>query len=171
MTQIVDRAQSGPGGADVSEDPSAQPKEVVSDKTEEKPEAPALKTFTRRDVKRTVDVEIHFPNLLPGFEPFGFKFRLALSREAEEARQEYLDLPAGERTDKESAQALNEVCDLLTELPAGFGDLRDLGRGPGFAFRSYVETAEPDARPMLDMIVRAADTGYWGKIMPREFRR
>lgn len=143
----------------------------VEKKPTEAPAAPVLKTFTRRDVKRTVDVAIHFPNLLPDFAPFEFSFRLGLSREAEERRQEYLDLPAAERTDRENQQALDEVCDLLVELPKGFGDLRDLGKGPGFAFRSYIETADAQDRPMFDMIVRAADTGYWGKIMPREFRR
>lgn len=130
------------------------------------------KTFTRNDIKRTIDVSVVFPKIYPDYEPWGFKMRLKLSREAEERRQTYLSLAAVEQTAGITEQALDEVCDLITELPTGFGDLMETGKGPGASFRSYVTTAtDPDMKDFLAMVVEAADSAYWGAITPREFRK
>lgn len=129
------------------------------------------KVFTRADVRKTVDINVVFPRLYPDYEPFGFKFRLKLGNEAEDRRQDYLSLAPTDRVVKQSEQALDEVCDLLVAIPTGFADMQDTGQGPGATFRSYVETAtDPAARAMLDMIVEAADSAYWGATAPREFR-
>jgi len=130
------------------------------------------KVFNRNDIKRTIDLQIVFPKIYPDYEPWGFKFRLKLSREAEETRQQYLSLAAAEQTAKITDQALDEVCDLMAELPTGFSDLVDLGKGAGHSFRSYVTTAtDPDMKDFLAMVVEAADSAYWGAITPREFRK
>ena len=129
------------------------------------------KTFTRNDIKRHIELAIVFPKIYPDYEPWGFKFRLKLSAQAEERRQEYLSFAAADQTTKQTEQALDEVCDLLVALPTGFGDLQDTGLGPGHSFRSYVETAtDTDMKDFLAMVVEAADSAYWGAIQPREFR-
>ena len=141
-----------------------------SQQLEEKKEAPK-KVFTRNDVKRFIEAPLVFPAIYPGYEPFVFRMRLKLSREAEERRQQYLSLSAAEVTARTSEQALDEVCDLLTELPTGFGDLRDTGQGPGPSFRSYYETTtDPDVKEFLRLVVEGADSFYWGAVAPREFR-
>ncbi|MEP6756384.1 MAG: hypothetical protein ABJA67_12845 [Chthonomonadales bacterium] len=129
------------------------------------------KVFSRNEIRRSVEVAVHMPELYPGFEPWVFKFRLKLTKEAEERRQEYLSLAAAQMTLKLSEQALDEVCDLLAALPTGFSDLKDTGQGPGHSFRSYVETADSEAKDLLLQIVEGADNLYWQKISPREFRR
>lgn len=144
---------------------TAQQAEV---KKEEKPK----KVFTRNDVKRSIELNIVFPKIYPEYEPWGFKMRLKLSKEAEERRQTYLSLAASEQTASEFEQALDEVCDLLVEMPTGFGDLLATGKGPGDSFRNYVKTAtDTDMKDFLAMVVTAADSAYWGAITPREFRK
>lgn len=134
--------------------------------------APPKKKFTRSDIRRTIDIEINMPRLYEGYEPWGFKLRLKLSAEAEERRQEYLSLAASEQVVGLSLRNLDEVCDLLTELPTGFDDLKQDGKGPGSSFRSYVETCEdPAMKDLLFQIVEGVDTVYWATISPREFRR
>jgi hypothetical protein len=132
---------------------------------------PTKKVFTRADIKRSVPVMIHLPKVYPGYEPWEFEFRLKLSKEAEERRQEYLSLSASDMTVKISEQALDEICDLMVSLPKGFGDLKDTGQGPGPSFRSYVETSDPEVRDQLYTIVEGADNLYWQSISPREFHR
>lgn len=146
------------------------PKTTVQDVIDE--QAQPKKVFNRNDVRRSVDVQVVFPRLYPDYEPWGFKMRLKLSREAEDRRQEYLSLSAVKQTEQMTQQALDEVCDLLVELPTGFDDLKDTGKGPGHSFRSYVETAtDPDMKEFLAMLVEAADSAYWNAIAPREFRK
>lgn len=142
------------------------------------PEAPPVpedkpkKVFTKKDIRRTIDVEINMPRLYEGYDPWGFKLRLKLSTEAEERRQEYLSLSASEQTVALSGRNLDEVCDLLTELPTGFGDLIADGKGPGSSFRTYVETCEdPTMKDLLLQIVEGVDNVYWATISPREFRK
>lgn len=139
--------------------------------TEGQAPAKPKKIFTRGDIKKSIDVRVIFPKIYPDYEPWGFKMRLKLSTEAEDRRQEYLSLSASQRQVKVSEQALDEVCDLLTELPTGFEDLQETGKGPGHSFRSYVETTtDPDMKDFLAMLVEAADSAYWGAITPLEFR-
>jgi hypothetical protein len=112
------------------------------------------------------------PDLLPGFKPFCFKLRLKLSSEAEETRQGWLSLAPAKQTTGENEEALNEICDLLLEMPRGFGDIKDNGRGPGASFREYVEgTTDGDTLALLYSIVSGASGLYWSKTMPREFRK
>ena len=131
----------------------------------------AKKVFTRNDVKKFVEVKVYLPKLYPDYEPWTFKLRLRLSKEAEERRQEMLALSATEATARASEQALDEVCDLLIELPSGFGDLKDTGQGPGHSWKSYVETApDESSKQLLFAITEGADSLYWASISPREFR-
>lgn len=131
------------------------------------------KFFTRRDVKRYVPISLYFPTLYPDYEPISFKFKLALSSEVEKQKESYLALSATEQTKDEFKQALDEVCDLLIELPEGFGDLTEVkGEPPATTFRRYVEeTTDPDALFFLKKIVVGADGQYWNTIFPRLFRR
>lgn len=128
------------------------------------------KLFTRADVVRGVEVKVALPKLYPDYEPWAFKLRLKMTSDAEERRQVYLALNPTEQTLKETDQNLDELCDLLTALPKGFGDLKDNGQGPGSSFRDYVETASAEQRPILDTIVRGAVTLYWRNTSPQEFR-
>lgn len=137
---------------------------VISPKTSKK------KVFTRANITRSVKVSLCFPKLYPDYEPWTFEFRLKLSQEAEERRQQYLSLAASLMTVKLHEQALDEVCDLLVSLPTGFGDLQDTGQGPGQSFRSYVETSTAEMKDQLLLICEGADNLYWQSISPREFR-
>lgn len=135
--------------------------------------APAKKKllFTRDKIRKTIQVGVVFPKLYPDYEPFGFQFRLKLSGEAEERKQEFVSLSAIEQTAKYDKQVLDEVCDLLTELPTGFGDLKYDGKSAGSSFRTYVETCEdPEGKELLYKIVDGANRLYWQAIMPQEFR-
>jgi len=148
-----------------------QPESVVEAQQGETPDPPKpKKVFSRSDIKRSVEVKIIFPKIYPDYEPWVFNFRLKMSQDAEDRRQEYLSLSATQRMVKMSEQALDEVCDLLVDMPTGFSDLKDTGKGPGHSFRSYVETADPEMKDFLYMLVEAADSAYWGAITPLEFR-
>jgi hypothetical protein len=134
--------------------------------------AKKTKVFIRSDVKRGLKISVHLPFLFEGYEPWVFSMRIKLSEEAEERRQEYLALAPSEQTVKFPEQALDEVCDLLTGLPTGFGDLQDNGKGPGPSFRSYVETtSDAEAKDLLYKIVIGASNLYWMQVTPREFRK
>lgn len=158
-----------------------QPKINSTVETPSTPQPPiGKKLWTRADVKRFVPVAIHLPFLYDTeeeFEPWEFKLRFALSKEQDDKREEFLSLSAFEREGKYAKNALDEVCDLLLELPTGFGDINPEGLtvGPhnaGAIFRSYIEgTTDPDARKQLDEIVLAVSNQYWGVIAPRPFRR
>lgn len=128
------------------------------------------KVFTRSDIKKTVKVGVILPKIYPDYEPWEFDFRLKLSKDAEERRQEYLSLSPAEITSRSGEQTLDEVCDLLVSLPKGFDDLQDTGNGPGHSWRNYIETAPPDAKELLMTITEGANTLYWQAIAPREFR-
>jgi len=135
------------------------------------PAAPKKKVFSKSDVKRFVEASVILPSLYPDFEPWVFKLRLKLSSEADKRRQEYLSLSASKRAVKANDQVLDEICDLLLELPSGFDDLKDNGQGPGASWRAYVETTtDPIARQLLDIVTEGADSLYWNSILPREFR-
>lgn len=133
-----------------------------------------LKVFTRNEVKRFIPVDILLPLLYPGYAPWGFKFKLALSKDMDEKKQEFLSLSAQEQTDKDYSQSLDEICDLMLELPTGFGDLNPEGRTvaePGKVFRAYVQgTTDSEALQTLKIIVKGAANEYWTKIAPRSFR-
>lgn len=145
---------------------SAATKPVLED-VSESTEAP--KVFTRKDVRRTVPVSIHFPQLMPGIV-FGFEMRLKLSQEAEDSRQEYLSLSQADQTLKQDEQNLNELCDLLVNYPTGFGDLQTQ-LPPKDAFKDYVKNADPEAKAFLNNLVQGAINVYWRKISPQEFRK
>lgn len=129
------------------------------------------KVFRRDMVVRDIKVSLHMPKLYPDIEPWEFRLRLKLSDDAEERRQEYLSFVPAEQTVKAKDQALDEVCDLLMSLPKGFEDLKDTGKGPGHSFRSYLESAEPEAKATLYQIVEGVSGVYWRTIMPYEFRK
>ncbi len=126
--------------------------------------------FTRAAVTRSVPVHIHFPGLMPDLAPFKFNLRLKLSADAEERREEYMALSATEQTVKNSEQQLDELCDLLTKLPSGFGDLESNGGTPGESFKSYVLGSDPATKDFLFNTVQGAMTLYWRKLSPHEFR-
>lgn len=144
--------------------PAATQPQIIPENTSEAP-----KVFTRKDVRRTVPVSLHFPQLMPGIV-FGFEMRLKLSQEAEDNRQEYLSLSQADQTLRQNDQNLEELCDLLVKYPTGFGDLnKELG--PKEAFKDYVKNADPEARAFLDNLVQGAINMYWRKISPQEFRK
>ena len=176
---VVKKAQ----GADWEDDeetqgqptPKSPVEKVIAQDQEEAPKQ--KKVFTLADVKRYVPVSVNLPFMYQDYEPWSFKLRLKLSEDADERRQEYLALSAAEQTRKEQDQALDEICDLLTELPKGFGDLIPLSetkRGmsqPGVVFKEWVNNiTDPDGKQTVLNIVASADRHYWGTILPREFR-
>jgi hypothetical protein len=138
--------------------------------TPPKPKEAPRKTFSRDDVRRHIEVGVILPDLYPDYEPWKFKLRLKLSRDAEERRQEYLSLSPAEMTVKEQEQNLDELTDLLVDYPEGFSDLQK-NLPPGPAFKDYVMSAPADMKDVLFSIVTGATTLYWRKISPREFRR
>lgn len=144
--------------------------QTQSEKTAGQTPPPPNKVFTREDVIRHVPVAIHLPMILPGYAPFEFKLRLKLSKEAQEAREQYLALSQTAQVTQEDDVNLNELCDLMTETPKGFADLTDIGTGPGDSFKSYVKTATGSSREILNIIVRGATNLYWKKLAPQEFR-
>lgn len=135
------------------------------------PETPKKKRFTRTDSRKYITASVHLPKLYEDYEPWVFKMRFKLSGEANERRQEYLSLSPSKMTAKEKEQALDEVCDLLVELPEGFGDLQYDGKSAGSSYRTYVETC-PDSqvKEILYEITLGASNLYWAGISPREFR-
>jgi hypothetical protein len=143
-----------------------------------KQDTPALKVFKLDDIKRVIEVSIHWPALYPGYEPWVFKLRLALSKDIEEKRQEWMGLTEAEanKPGKLESIALDQICDLLTEHPSGFGDLGNpaelVSLNPGSTFRSYVAKASenPEQKETLNRIVVAAYNGYWGRALPQSFR-
>src|SRR5689334_12432569 len=62
------------------------------------------KIFSLKDVVRTVTCPVHLPKLYPDFEPWVFKLRIKLSKEAEDRRQEYFTLSQMEQTVKAPEQ-------------------------------------------------------------------
>jgi hypothetical protein len=149
-----------------------EPKAVNPQEVEAEAQPKPKKVFSRSDIKKHIEVKVIFPKIYPDYEPWEFHMRLKLSTEAEDRRQEYLSLSASQRMVKVSEQALDEVCDLLVDMPTGFSDLESTGKGPGHSFRSYVETAtDPSMKDFLYMLVEAADSAYWGAITPLEFRK
>lgn len=131
----------------------------------------AKKVFTRNDVKKYVQVQVYLPHIYPDYDPWIFKLRLKLTSDAEDRRQEYLSLAPAKQVEKEDEYYLDEVSDLLIELPTGFGDLMDTGQGPGHSFKSYVETADPHAKDTLFAIVKGVSVLYWRYTSPHEFRK
>jgi hypothetical protein len=135
--------------------------------TQDKPAPPPV--FTRANVKRVVPITVEHP-LYPGVK-FNFIFRVALSKTIQDAREEWLGMGAVERNKPEriKAQTLNEVYDLLTDDPSGFGDLEG-ATDPATKLRAYYEdTTDPVAKEQIYSILEAANTGYWGTVLPRAF--
>jgi hypothetical protein len=127
-------------------------------------------TFTRANVKRVVPITVQHP-LYPGVN-FDFVFRVALSKTVQDAREEWLGTSVVERNKPErvKTQTLNEVFDLLTDDPTGFGDLPEGLMAPGDKLRAYYEgTTDPVAKGQIYDILEAANTGYWGTVLPRAF--
>jgi hypothetical protein len=143
------------------------------------PAKPIKKVFTLNDVKRVIEVPIHWPAVYPGYEPWVFKFRLALSAEVEKKRQEWLGMTDAEanETEKFRANVLEQICDLLVEHPTGFGDLgtpENLPhQSPALVFHSYVKEAskDPEQKETLYRILIAAYNGYLGRALPQSFRQ
>jgi hypothetical protein len=141
----------------------------------------ALKLFTLADVNRVVTVPVHWPHLYPGFAPWVFKLRLALSDKMQKKREEWLALPIGESSEKDKfrEECLDEICDLLTDVPTGFGDLKDPrfgqpGQNPGSVFRNYVTAAtsqDGETKETIYKIIEAVSNSYWSRVSPREFHQ
>jgi hypothetical protein len=145
--------------------PASEPTSEVEAPAQKKP-----KLFSRDNVKKSIDLKFTFPIIDPDIV-FGFKLRLKLSREADDRRQTYVGLSAVKQTETVTQQALDEICDLLVELPTGFEDLHLLPSGPGESLRNYYETTtDPYAKEFIGMVIEAADVRYWNAITPREFR-
>lgn len=137
---------------------------------------PPRKKWARSSTKRVVTVMLAqsgYNERDDEFEPWAFHFRPMLSKEANERREKWLGLSGKERVASLKEQMLDEVCDLMVEEPEGFEDF-PAGSGPadvGQRFRAYVtETTDAIERAQLDQMVEAANTAYWAKVTPREFR-
>lgn len=137
-------------------------------KEETKEPATPKTTFTRASVAKSLVVKVFIPALY-GEHVFEFPLRPKLSIDAENRRQDYMALAAIQQTSNYAQQCLDEVCDLLNDMPKGFDDLQANGKGPGPSFMEYVETAG-DAKDALLSIVEGASQLYWAKVLPREFR-
>lgn len=122
--------------------------------------------FTVADIPDSVPVSMHFPKMFPGKKPFEFQLRMELSKEAKERRAKFSALSAAERTERERAQAVDELCDLLVEPPKGFGDFPAQAQGETLydvALRYF------NQKPLLQQIAEAANTAYYNTVLPREF--
>lgn len=146
----------------------------VENETEKSKPKETVKQVSRfsLDIKKpVVTLALDLPQLLPDFEPFEFDFKLSLSDEAEDRRQDYLAQSPFNQTVNETSQALDELCDLLATGPRGFEGLTDTGTGPGDAFRAYYNKANGDAKIILDIVIKHAVRAYWNVITPRSFRK
>jgi hypothetical protein len=154
--------------------PPSAPAEVdAQGQDEKKSETPQPKLFTLKDVKRVIEVSVIWPTVYPGFEPWSFKLRLALSKELEAERQEFLGLPESEAREQTRYRklVLDQMCYLLTEAPTGFGDMQANGlQTPGATLRDYVEAIkDPDQLETVYRIIIAANNGYWNRCAPQSF--
>lgn len=143
-----------------------------NDQGQQTPAPKPKRKWSRKETKRVFDVYLDQEGY-EEFEPWHFQFRPMLSAEATARREKWLGLSAKERVAGLKEQMLDEVCDLMVAEPEGFEDF-PAGNGPGDVgqrFREYVTgTADPVERAQLDQIVEAANTAYWAKTSPREFR-
>lgn len=126
--------------------------------------------FTRKTVPRSIIITVGLPKLLPDLK-FTFKLRLALSKEIQDATQKLVGRPQAEIDAAQKTATLDEVCDLLQDVPTGFGDWpTDDNRAPGLVLHDYVtQTNDPDARFILDTLISGVNRAYWGTVAPREF--
>lgn len=162
-------------GAPETQTPPSQSGEIPPKNPQPDKEAPApkpKKRFNRSgDVPKFIPIKIIFPTILPDFDPFEFDLRFSLSQDAEDKRQEWMQKSVSEQLTQENEQYLDQIGDLLVNLPRGFEDLVELPSGPGESFKSYVRTCpDPHVKELLNMIVRGVNTAYWNAISPREFR-
>jgi hypothetical protein len=130
------------------------------------------RVFSLNDVKRVVQVDVTW-DLYPDYEPWVFKFRLMLSKEMQAKREEWLALPQAEAASPEKwrKEILDEICDTLVDIPAGFGDITNAVLDPGTVWRNYVERInDPEQKETLYKIMETANNGYWAKVSPRIFR-
>lgn len=165
--------------ADAAPEPVIESNTKTQDEKGGTKEAKPLEVFTLKSVVRVITVTLHWPALYPNHASWVFKFRLALSDAMQKKREEWIALPVGQSSEKGRyrEEALDEVCDLLTDLPEGFGDIRSAeygsaGQDPGSVFRNYVNRAamqDPETKETIYRIVEAANNGYYAKVSPREF--
>lgn len=135
------------------------------------------KRFTLDTVIPTVTARVHLPFLYEDFEPWTFVFRVALTRDMQAKKDAYLALAPSKRKEQFEQQRLDEICDLLSELPSGFGDIGSvLGstgtKSPGEEFRDYYLQAVkrgPNHRATLDAIIEGAYNIYTSTVTPQEF--
>jgi hypothetical protein len=149
----------------------ALPKSELTSPTGGQPAA-ALKLFSfKRDLKRAVPpVQVFLPKLYPGFAPWTFHFRVALSSDMQKKRDEWLALPSAQMNEKEDEEVFGEVCDLLASDPEGFDDYPTEAMAPGEKFKTFAASiTDPAGQTLLKSIVRAANNLYWGYVTPREF--
>jgi hypothetical protein len=141
-----------------------------------KDEAPAPKRlFSFNDYKRTIQISVD-SRIYPDCEPWGFKLRMALSKDVQRRREEWLGLPVAESEEKRPEQVLDEVCDLLAEVPTGFAELDDkrahAAMSPGQILRNFynnVKAQDAEKGQFLFSIIEAAHVGYWNVVTPRAF--
>lgn len=126
--------------------------------------SPARKIFTRKDSRPTVTVSV-YTRMYEDFAPFVFEFRLSLSREQKEKREQWLSLSAVDNLAKAQREAIEEVADLLVREPEGFGDFPVSERPLRERAIEYFSSDE-----FLGNVAEAANTLYYNKILPREFR-
>jgi hypothetical protein len=119
-----------------------------------------------------VTVPLCLPFIFENYEPWVFKLRYKLSADAEKQRQKFATLAPAKKAEQMDNRNLDELCDLLVELPAGFAGLTEVqGQKPGETFKKYVlSVSNPEARAILFTIIGGALDHYWGKLMPQEFR-
>ncbi len=119
----------------------------------------------------TVTVKIGFPEWYPDLKPFVFKLGLELSPEVEKRKQKWLALSVAQRKPTEFEQSLEELCDLLTETPEGFSQLKGESKDPGKMFREFIEHAPTaKAKMFARILVIGVIEGYYQMIAPRLFR-
>jgi hypothetical protein len=156
---------------ELSEGDAPHTKEVITN------DPPAKKRFSIRKPPRGMKITVSWPRLLPGYEPFVFRLRLALSEDMQKKQEEWAALPADKLAAQQKGQILEEICDLLVDHPTGFDpeeyDYANPG-DPGNVLRSFVAAvtglgADPDAKFIVEGIVRAANNGYWDTVAPRSF--
>jgi hypothetical protein len=136
--------------------------------------APAKKVFNPRNggFPAFVPISLALPFIFEDYEPWTFKLRYKLSADAEKRRQKHATLAPAKKAEMIDERNLDELCDLLVELPTGFDGLKEVqGQKPGDTFMNYVKTiSDPNGKAIVMQVVGGALDHYWGKLMPQEFR-
>ncbi len=79
--------------------------------------------FNKAGVITQLDVKFSLPRQYPDVK-FLFPMRLQLSREAQAAQQQFLALGDDDRTARQHAHNVEQLADLLIEVPSEFDDFR-----------------------------------------------